>query len=316
MADARRTLRRFPVVATTSAEEAHHAVAEVYLPHALQSAPSLRMQLNAARQKRFTLGFLTYGAEAELCMPPTGTTYHVNLTTSGRTFAERGDGTRAVTDARASGVVLLPDQLTTVRWTGDAEQLILKIPRTRLEAHLADLIGRPVTGPIDFAFGFSTASPRGSSLLAAVEFLAGELDRDGGIADAPLAREQLEAFVMTQFLLAVPNSYTDLLEGYATRGPLGPPAAGAVVHGEPRGPAADSERPGPGGLHERSRAARDVPAGAGRLPDGAPAPDPAGPRARRAPARRRAAPADQRGRDAVGVLPPEPVRPAVPRAVR
>src|SRR6185295_225462 len=50
-----------------------------------------------------------------------------------------------------------------------------------------------------------------------VEFLAGELDRDGGIADAPLAREQLEAFVMTQFLLAVPNSYTDLLEGYATR---------------------------------------------------------------------------------------------------
>ena len=217
MADARRTLRRFPVVATTSAEEAHHAVAEVYLPHALQSAPSLRMQLNAARQKRFTLGFLTYGAEAELCMPPTGTTYHVNLTTSGRTFAERGDGTRAVTDARASGVVLLPDQLTTVRWTGDAEQLILKIPRTRLEAHLADLIGRPVTGAIDFAFGFSTASPRGSSLLAAVEFLAGELDRDGGITDAPLAREQLEAFVMTQFLLAVPNSYTDLLEGYATR---------------------------------------------------------------------------------------------------
>ena len=119
-------------------------------------------------------------------------------------------------DARASGVVLLPDQRTTVRWTGDAEQLILKIPRTRLEAHLADLIGRPVTGPIDFAFGFSTASPRGSSLLAAVEFLARELDRDGKITGTPPAREQLEAFVMTQFLLAVPNSYTDLLEGDAT----------------------------------------------------------------------------------------------------
>jgi len=217
MVDRPRTLRRFPVLATTSAEEAHDAVTHVYLPHALRADESLRMQLNAARQKRFTLGFLAYGAQAELRMPPTGTTYHINLTTSGHTFAERGDGTRAVTEARASGVVLLPNQLNTVRWTPDAEQLILKIPRTRLESHLSDLIGHPVTGPVDFDFGFSTASPRGRSLLASVEFLARELDRDGGITETPLAREQLEAFVMTQVLLAVRNSYTDLLGGFVTR---------------------------------------------------------------------------------------------------
>jgi AraC-like DNA-binding protein len=217
MADPRRTLRRFPVVATTSAEEAHHAVTHVYLPHSLQADESLRMQLNAARQQRFTLGFLSYGAQAVLRMPPTETTYHINLTTRGHTFAERGDGTRAITEARASGIVLLPDQLNTVRWTPDAEQLILKIPRTRLESHLADLIGRPVTRPVDFDFGFSTASPRGRSLLSAVEFLARELDRDGGIIETPLARAQLEAFVMTQVLLAVRNSYTDLLDGFVTR---------------------------------------------------------------------------------------------------
>ena len=44
-----------------------------------------------------------------------------------------------------------------------------------------------------------------------MRFLARELDRPGGIADAPLAREQLEEFVMTQLLLVVRNSYTDLL---------------------------------------------------------------------------------------------------------
>ena len=217
MADRRHTLRRFPVLATTSAEEAHDAVTDVYLPHALRAETALRMELNAARQKRFTLGFLAYGAKAELRMPATETTYHINLTTSGRTFAERGDGTRAVTQARRSGVVLLPDQLNTVRWTPDAEQLILKIPRTRLESHLADLVGHPVAGPIDFDFGFSTQSPRGRSLLASVEFLARELDRDGGIGETPLAQEHLEAFVMTQVLLAVRNSYTDVLAGYVTR---------------------------------------------------------------------------------------------------
>ena len=50
-----------------------------------------------------------------------------------------------------------------------------------------------------------------------MEFLARELDRDGGIAETPLAREQLEAFVMTQVLLAVRNSYTDLLTGFVAR---------------------------------------------------------------------------------------------------
>jgi hypothetical protein len=218
MIDRRHTLRRFPVVSTSNVEEARAAVTHVYLPHTLRTDdPVLKMELNAAHQKRFTLGFLAYGAQTELRMPPTETTYHINLTTRGRTLAERGDGTRAVTEAGSSGVVLLPDQLNTVQWTEDAEQLILKIPRTRLESHLADLIDRPVAGPIDFDFGFSTKSPRGRSLLAAVEFLARELDRAGGITETPLAREQLEAFVMTQVLLAVRSSYTDLLTGYVAR---------------------------------------------------------------------------------------------------
>jgi AraC-like DNA-binding protein len=227
MDDRRYTLRHFPVLTTSSVDEACAAVTDVYLPHALRADGGLKMRLNAARQRRFTLGFLAYGGHAELGMPPTETTYHINLTTRGKTFAERGDGTRAVTAARASGVALLPDQFNTVRWTDDAEQLILKIPRTRLESHLADLVGHPVGGPIDFTFGFSTATARGRSLLAAVEFLAGELDRPGGIADTPLAREQLEVFVMTQVLLAVPNSYSDLLEGYVAR--ARPPRLQAVL---------------------------------------------------------------------------------------
>ena len=212
--DRRHTLARFPVVTTSSLDEAREAVAGVYLPHSLHSDdPALAMRLNAARQRRFTLGFLAYGARAELHMPATETSYHVNLTTRGGTFAERGDGRRAVTAADASGVVLLPDQFNVVRWTEDAEQLILKIPRNRLESHLAELTGRPVSGPVDFDFGIDLTTPRGRGLLASVRFLARELDRPGGIADVPLAREQLEEFVMTQLLLAARSSVTDLLAG-------------------------------------------------------------------------------------------------------
>ncbi|MDT7580839.1 MAG: hypothetical protein QOK35_2103 [Pseudonocardiales bacterium] len=216
--DRRHTLARFPVVATSSLDEAREAVTDVYLPHTLDSDdPRLAMRLNAAQQKRFTLGFLAYGARAELHMPATHTSYHVNLTTQGGTWAEREDGGRAVTVADAGGVVLMPDQFNVVRWSEDAEQLILKIPRSRLESHLADLTGRPVHGAVEFDFGIDLTTPRGRSLLSSVRFLARELDRPGGIADAPLAREQLEAFVMTQLLLAAHNSASDLLAGPVDR---------------------------------------------------------------------------------------------------
>jgi hypothetical protein len=75
MDDRSHTLRHFPVVRTTSVDEARDAVTDVYLPHALRAdGGRLRMRLNAARQRRFTLGLLVYGARAELWLPPTEST--------------------------------------------------------------------------------------------------------------------------------------------------------------------------------------------------------------------------------------------------
>lgn len=210
-----RPLSRFSILTTGDLEEARDAVTRVYLQHELVNADKrddrLGMVLNAVEDKNFTLGYLTYGAATRLTMPATENCYHINLTTAGRTFADRQDGSRAITVARSSGVVLKPDQLNRVRWTPDAEQLILKIPRKTIEGHLTDLLGRPVRSVIDFDFGFDLSSPRGQSLLAAVEFLAAELDRPGGLAENPIAREQLEAYVMSQLLAAVPHPYSDEL---------------------------------------------------------------------------------------------------------
>lgn len=209
-----RPLGRFPVLATRNLEEAREAVERIYLPHELtrsEGGDDLGMVLNAIEDKNFTLGYLTYGAPTQLSMPATENCYHVNLTTAGQTRADRQDGSRAKTAGRASGVVLLPDQLNRVRWTADAEQLILKIPRTALEGHLTDLLSRPIRSVIDFDFQFDLGGPRGQAFLASVEFLTSELGRPGGLAEMPLAREQLESFVMSQLLTAVRHPYTDEL---------------------------------------------------------------------------------------------------------
>lgn len=203
-------LSRFPILGTTCLEEARDAVTRVYLEHEL-TAPDdhLGMTLNAVTDRVFTLGYLTYQTCAKLVMPPTEDCYHVNLTVTGRTDADRTDGGRATTRARTSGVVLAPNQQNTVRWSPDAQQLILKIPRRSLENHLGDLLGRGIHDVVDFDFGLDLASPQGSTLLRSVEFLAHELDRPGGLADMPLAREQLEACVMTQLLHAGRHQFAD-----------------------------------------------------------------------------------------------------------
>ncbi|QJY47553.1 helix-turn-helix domain-containing protein [Pseudonocardia broussonetiae] len=209
-------LTRFPVLGTRSLDEARDAVTRIYLEHEL-TAPTdhLEMTLNAVTDRRFTLGYLTYRSAAKLVMPATEDNYHVNLTVAGRTDADRTDGGRASTHGGRSGIVLAPDQRNTVRWSPDAEQLILKIPRRSLETHLGDLLGRPVTDIVDFDFALDLSTGQGTTLLSSVEFLARELDRPGGLAELPLAREQFEAFVMTQLLHTGRHQYSDDLRAPA-----------------------------------------------------------------------------------------------------
>lgn len=206
------TLARYPVLGTRSLEEARDAVTRIYLDHELTAEDDrVAMTLNATSDRVFTVGYLTYRSAAQLVMPATEDNYHVNLTVAGETRAERTDGGRARTTAGRSGIVLLPDQQNTVRWTPDAEQLILKIPRSSLETHLSEQLNRPVHDIVEFDYGVDLTTPAGRTLLASVEFLARELDRPGGLAEMPIAREQLEAFVMTQLLHAGRHRYSDAL---------------------------------------------------------------------------------------------------------
>lgn len=206
------TLDRFPVTHTTSVDEARQAVADVYLanqPHV--TGTTLDMKLNAWGDHDFTLGWLTYGAGTRLEMPEASSHYHFNLTTRGATVGRRGDGAEGVTSAGASGLALLPHRTTVVTWDSAAEQLIFRLSRCKLERYAAELTGRPVEDPIEFDFAFDTVGGSAESVFASAQFLARELDREGGIAENPLLVEQLESFVICNVLYSIPSNLSDLL---------------------------------------------------------------------------------------------------------
>jgi AraC-like DNA-binding protein len=201
-----------PLLVTHSPNEAHQYITDVYIPHDLETHDGRRLdfKLRYLASERLTVGHLVYGADAELLVPPMVGCYHMNLTLHGRTMVSQ-KGCRAATDAGRSGVLFSPTDPFTVRWSPEAVQFAVKLPRRSLEGQLGKLLNQPIERPIRFDLGFDLTSPMGQSLLSAVTFLRQELSRPGGMAAQPLARDQLESLVLTQILLAIPNSYTDLL---------------------------------------------------------------------------------------------------------
>ncbi|MBM9510071.1 AraC family transcriptional regulator [Actinacidiphila acididurans] len=203
---------RSPVLSTHDRDEARRYITDVYIPHDLETRDGHRLdfKLRYLVSERITVGHLVYGADAELIVPSMVTCYHMNLTLHGQTMVGQSGG-RAATRAGRSGVLFSPTDPFTVRWSPEAVQYAIKIPRRSLETHLARLIHRQVEEPVSFALGFDLTSGAGQSLLAAVHFLRNELLRPGGISTMPMARDQLESLVLTQVLLTVPNSYSDVL---------------------------------------------------------------------------------------------------------
>jgi AraC-like DNA-binding protein len=201
-----------PLLVTHDLAEARHYITDVYIPHDLQTRDGrvLDFRLRYLASERLTVGHLIYGADAELIVPPMRDCYHMNLTLHGRTMVSQR-GTRATTEAQRSGVLFNPADPFTVRWSPEAIQYAVKLPRRSVEAHLAKLVNRPVERPIRFDLGFDLDSAAGQSLLSTVHFLRQQLAAPGGLATMPAAREQLESLVLTQLLLTVPNDYTDLL---------------------------------------------------------------------------------------------------------
>ncbi|GAA4282796.1 AraC family transcriptional regulator [Brevibacterium daeguense] len=206
-------LKAYPLVKTGDLDRAREAVADTYLPNLLTQvgrAP-MSMTLNAFEDIDVTVGYLTYSTLTVLQMPPCEDFYHVNLTTRGFTEARREDRQTTQSSGGASGVVLLPHLASRVKWSDDAEQVILRFSRRRLEGHLAKLLGYQTGEPIRFELGLDLTTEAGHSLLATADNFAEDLDRLKNMPHLNIARRSWEDLVMTQLLFAARHNFRDEL---------------------------------------------------------------------------------------------------------
>lgn len=206
-------LASFPALRTDDVDVAEGIVSRAYAPHRLRATERLDARLNLTSSPRLTFGYLTYGSEVELVVPPMVDCYHLNLTVGGRTLVRQGHA-RALTCAGASGVLLSPQQESTLEWSADARQFAVKIPVVSLQAQLSSLLHEPVAPP-QIGLRVDLASDIGRGLLGAASFLAGQFDT-GEVAE--LVRDQLESYLLTQVLMATEHAESARLRGGGATG--------------------------------------------------------------------------------------------------
>jgi AraC-like DNA-binding protein len=206
-------LARFPALRTCDAGEAEQVVSRAYVPHRLRAPGAVDARLNLSDSNRLTFGYLTYGSDIELLVPPMLDCYHLNLTVCGHTAVRHGKA-RTVTAAGAGGVVLSPREDSTLEWSADATQFAVKIPLLTMQAHLSSLLHEPVEAPL-FDLHVDLTSDSGKGLLGAASFLADQL---GNGDPGELVREQLESYLLTQLLLGAEHSYSRRLRGGGASG--------------------------------------------------------------------------------------------------
>lgn len=206
-------LKDYNLLHSHDVDTAQKIVTKMYCEHALVplKGDTVAAKLNGIEGEHFNFGFLTYGVDAKIVLPPLSSCYHVNITLSGKSTVYNKNNTRFDSFAQANGAVLIPEHSYKVIWEKNTKQYAFRFHRQKLESHLATLICEPVTSPIRFETIFDLTSPTGMSLIRACLLLQTEWEQNSIIKISPAARRHLESFILTAFLAAAKNPHSEKL---------------------------------------------------------------------------------------------------------
>lgn len=213
-------LKEYNLLESEEVDVSQKIVSDMYCEHYLipLKGEKVDAKLNAIEGDHFNFGFLTYGVDAKIDLPSLPPCYHVNVTLSGQSDVNHKNGATYKTEGLQSGAILLPDNRYDVVWKEKTAQYAFRFHQENLESHLSSLILEPVRSTIHFDTIFNLQSSAGGGLLRACQLLQTEWEQDSTFVHSPFARRHLEAYIMTSFLLAAENPYSEkLLVDYQTK---------------------------------------------------------------------------------------------------
>ena len=201
--------RSLPALRTTEAEVARSHLGELFAHHDLvlkdRSIDFLHQQ---ARLCDVSMSFLGYGSEVQVIAPPLPDFYLFQLTLTGHVGirASRFD----VVLEPGSVFVINPGIAYRKQWSRDARQLMLKIPRQRLEARLREERDADTLRPVAFESRAGAADDRRNALVRLLDYLCRELADSHGLMAAASFRRDMENALLSAILAALPHDHSDV----------------------------------------------------------------------------------------------------------
>lgn len=201
---------------STDLNSVRHIVAQSMRPHRLAlvgHGKQLDARIRTHRLRAVSFTDISYGGDVDIIPGELSTFAVIQLPMSGQGLIRCGHQEIHTRPGHAS--VVTPTQPLSMRWSGDCEQMIVRYERHALEAHLRDLLGEPLFGPITFNLGLDVTTGPGRTLLDSVAGAVAAINRNDSMLAHALAIDNLEQNLMTNLLLAAHNNYTPQLTGDA-----------------------------------------------------------------------------------------------------
>ncbi|MPT38593.1 MAG: AraC family transcriptional regulator [Achromobacter sp.] len=196
------------VFSSTQQDETRALVSEALKEHRLTwKGGRVDAQLNRARFGSLTVCTLRYGAEVHIEPDRLQDFMLVQVPLRGRACIECG-GDRVNADPTCAAVIA-PNRPLRLHWEAGCEQLLLKIPRGKLEAIGLRAFGEAAAGPLDFSPALRLDTPVGAawrSMVASLIHLLPTLD-DGAPRPPAAWLEHLEDTLVLHLFYNQPNSW-------------------------------------------------------------------------------------------------------------
>ena len=199
-----------PMVLTTDVDEATDALCRVYAQAQINPIRSTRvnMRMNAVQFPTFGAGCLHFGADVSIQAEDVSA-YYIDTPLCGEAVTRWRDGYSQKTGL-GSAAVLSPGTPCEIGWSGDCDQIYLKVSEPQIRGQLEDLLDRSARKRVTFA-RLSPKTTASSDWVELIRILARESGRPDGVLAHRLAVDNLQRLLIQGLLLIQPHNYADAL---------------------------------------------------------------------------------------------------------
>lgn len=210
--------RRLPAIRTTQPDFARNYLGRIFTDHRLISK---RSRIDFAHQHTrlcdTSIGLLRYGSEVEVVAPALDF-YLLQMTIGGEIDVR--SSRFELTLGAGSVFVMNPGIAYHKCWSRDARQLMIKIPRLRLEKYATAATRGESGASIMFENRVYPFDGAMRPLLRLVDYLCRDLTDEGGLLRHAQVRRNLEDALLGALMAAIPQ----------VRGPASPGISGAIPY--------------------------------------------------------------------------------------